>query len=42
MYAAIEEKFNPTPMLRYEVGNIDDCFKSINREHTPEQKRALG
>jgi uncharacterized Zn finger protein len=35
-----EEKFNPTPMFRYESGNMDDYFKSINREKTPEQKQA--
>ena len=35
-----EEKFNPTPMFRYEVDNMDDYFKNINREKTPEQKQA--
>jgi tRNA-dihydrouridine synthase len=39
-YMHDEEKFNPTPMFRYEVDNMDDYFKNIKREKTPEQKQA--
>ena len=36
-----EEKFNPMPPVMYvRLGNMDDYFKNINREKTPEQKLA--
>jgi hypothetical protein len=34
------EKFNPMPPVMYVRNNMDDYFKSINREKTPEQKQA--
>jgi hypothetical protein len=35
-----EEKFNPMPMVMYVSGNMDNYFKNVNREKTPEQKQA--
>jgi hypothetical protein len=35
-----EEKFNPMPSVMYVRVNMDDYFKNINREKTPEQKQA--
>jgi hypothetical protein len=35
-----EEKFNPMPPIMYVRNNMDDYFKNINREKTPEQKQA--
>ena len=39
-YMHDEEKFNPMPPVMYVRVNMDDYFKNINREKTPEQKQA--
>lgn len=39
-YMHDEEKFNPMPSVMYVRVNMDDYFKNINREKTPEQKQA--
>ncbi len=35
-----EEKFNPMPTVMYVSGNMNDYFKNVKREQTPEQKQA--
>ena len=39
-YMEDEEKFNPFPRFTYDRDNMDEYFKNINREKTPEQKLA--
>ena len=40
-YMEDEEKFNPMPPVMYvRLGNMDDYFKNVEREKTPEQKQA--
>ena len=37
-YMHDEEKFNPMPTVMYVSSNMDDYFKNVKREQTPEQK----
>jgi hypothetical protein len=39
-YMENEQKFNPVPPIEFEGGDINNYFKNINREKTPEQKQA--